>query len=259
MVNLVDAGRASRDADILNDGRRAPRPSLAQAVAGQLQELIGQRKLQAADRLPGERDLAEALKATRPVVREAIRLLEGLGIVSVEHGRGVFLVERQSLPLTDLSQLDSVFRLKLLRQATEVRQLIDTEAARAAARDASSEDLARIAQYLDDSEREPLLSQRKFSLALTFERLIGEATHNEYLVATQRLAHQMFESAWQSSGFIPRAASMRNDQHRSIFAALRTGDDRKAARLMTEHFSLAVFPDEDSPRAAAKTRPKRGT
>lgn len=234
----------------------ARHPSLVQSVSEQLQELIGQRKLQAGDRLPGERELALALQVSRPVVREAIRLLEGLGIVKVEHGKGVFLVERQSLPLTDLSQLDSVFRLKLLRQATQVRQVIDTEAARGAALEATPQDLARIEQYLDASESEPLQSKRKFALDLAFERLIGEAAHNDYLVATQRLAHQMFEAAWQSSGFIPRAASLRNDQHRAIFGALRAGDARKATRLMAEHFSLAIFPDEDAGAVAAKKTPR---
>lgn len=231
-------------------------PSLSQAIAGKLQELIAQSRLRAGDRLPSERDLSAALEVGRPAMREAIRYLEGLGIVTVVHGKGVFVVERQNPPLTNLSALDSGDRLVLLRQATEVRRLLDVEATRQAVRLGTKEDFRRIEAYLDASETEPLLTQRKFAIDLTFEQLICEAAHNPYLQATQRVAHQMFKAAWESSGFIPRPAELRSEHHRDIWAAIRSRDERSAVRLMNEHFALSVLPAKapKSRSAAAKNR-----
>lgn len=225
-------------------GALAPlkRTSLAQAIATKLQELIGREQLQAGDKLPTERDLALQLQVSRPAVREGIRLLEGLGIVQVCHGKGVFVLERQSVPLVDLSQLDSVQRLMLLRQATEARRAVDVEVARLAARDARPEDLERIAGHLRAAQDEPARSRRQFSLDLSFEQLLAEATHNEYLVAVQRVAHQIFSSAWESSGVIPRAAEQRHDQHDEIFDAIRKGDAELAAQRMMSHFTLSIMP-----------------
>ncbi|HTJ98373.1 MAG TPA: GntR family transcriptional regulator [Bordetella sp.] len=218
------------------------RTSLAQAIAHKLRELIAQRKLQGGDRLPSERDLALALEVSRPAIREGMRLLEGLGIVDVRHGKGIFVLERQSVPLTDLSQLDSASRLVLLRQAVDARRAVDVETARVAAREALPEDLRRIGDSLDAAESEPLASRREFSLDLTFEQLLGEATHNPYLIAVQRVAHQMFQSAWESCGFIPRPAQQRNAQHREIFAAVRQGKEALAASRMAAHFELSIAP-----------------
>ncbi len=221
-------------------GAPLKRLNLSQAVASRLQELIAEKKLLAGDRLPSERELSTALEIGRPAVREGIRILEGLGIVEVRHGKGVFILERQSQPLTDLSQLDSTQRVVLLRQATQARRCIDVEAAREAAIAATEDDLARISAYLEEADREPLRSKRQYSLDLGFEVLLGESTHSQYLIALQRTAHQMFISAWTSAGVIPRDADLRSSHHRAIFRAVQARDANLASDLMHEHFRLAI-------------------
>jgi len=221
-------------------GKPLRRESLSQAIANRLQEMIGLRSIAPGDRLPPERELAQMLDVSRSAIREAIRILEGLGIVTVRHGKGVYVCERQLPPLTDLSQLDSVDRLFLLRQATDARRSIDVETARVAALNATDADLAAIEAYLAAADQEPLWSKRQYSLDLGFEALLGQATHNAYLMALQRLAHQMFQAAWESAGVMPRPASMRSEQHREIFAAVRARDADGAAGLMQRHFKLAI-------------------
>jgi GntR family transcriptional repressor for pyruvate dehydrogenase complex len=236
MTALTNPGQAAS----VNVGAPLRRRSLSQAVASRLQELISEKKLSAGDRLPSERELSSALEISRPAVREGIRILEGLGIIEVRHGKGVFILEGQSQPLTDLSQLDSAHRVLLLRQATQARRCIDVEAAIVAANTATAEDLRRIQAYLDEADREPMRSKRQYSLDLGFEVLLGEASHSEYLIALQRTAHQMFIAAWTSAGVIPRAASMRSEHHRDIFAAVQSRDADRAGELMREHFRLAI-------------------
>lgn len=43
------------------------------------------------DRLPSERDLTDAYGVSRPTIRDAIGLLRSQGIVTAEHGKGVFV------------------------------------------------------------------------------------------------------------------------------------------------------------------------
>jgi GntR family transcriptional repressor for pyruvate dehydrogenase complex len=48
-------------------------------------------------KLPSIRDLAIEYKASTVIIREAVIVLETLGIVQIEHGKGVFLVQPDSL------------------------------------------------------------------------------------------------------------------------------------------------------------------
>ena len=47
--------------------------------------------LKAGDRLLPERELAQALDVSRPVLREALRSLAMLGLLDIQHGRGAFV------------------------------------------------------------------------------------------------------------------------------------------------------------------------
>ena len=85
-------------------------------------------------------------------------------------------------------------------------------------------------------------TKRQYSMDLGFEQAIGEATRNPYLIEIQRNAHAMFEAAWHSGGFIPRAADERNKQHQAIFKAIESRDSKHAAEVMSRHFDLGIQP-----------------
>ena len=60
-------------------------------VSDHLQALILQGGLKPGDRLPSQRDLALQLGVSRPSLREAISVLETMGLVSVRVGSGVYV------------------------------------------------------------------------------------------------------------------------------------------------------------------------
>jgi len=68
---------------------RAPgRRRLHEDVAEQLRDAILDGRLRAGEKLPPERELAEQFAVNRTSVREAIKVLEGLGLVQVRQGDG---------------------------------------------------------------------------------------------------------------------------------------------------------------------------
>ncbi len=220
--------------------RPVTRQLVPDAIVSQLQEMIAKNSLRAGDRVASERELAVELKVSRSAVREAVKIMVSLGILEVRQGAGTFVCEPQHRPLVDLSQLRSAERRRMILQATDVRRLIDIEAARQAALVATSEDLLLIESYLHASETEPLRTKRMYAMDLGFEQAIGEATHNSYLIEVQRVAHAMFESAWRSGGFIPRDAAERNRQHKAILEAIKSRDSERAAEVMSRHFDLGI-------------------
>ncbi len=68
----------------------ASRPT-ADEVARQIELLVLEGVLHPGDRLPGERELAARLAVSRPVLRDALKTLEGRGLIESRHGGGTFV------------------------------------------------------------------------------------------------------------------------------------------------------------------------
>jgi GntR family transcriptional regulator len=77
-------------------------------------EMIQQQNMKVGDRLPSEAELTEAFDISRPMLREALRLLEQEGLVRTEHGRGRFLSAAAALnvarPITAYESITAMLR-----------------------------------------------------------------------------------------------------------------------------------------------------
>lgn len=90
--------------------RRSGVPAFRQ-VAADLREKITSGRLAPGEQLPSERDLVEKYGVSRPTVRDAVNMLRSEGLVTSEHGRGVFV-----RPPTSIRRLA---RSRLSRDARE--------------------------------------------------------------------------------------------------------------------------------------------
>ncbi|QRG05648.1 FadR family transcriptional regulator [Xanthobacter dioxanivorans] len=85
----MQARRAKRNMSVL---KKATQP-IPIRTAEAIQALIRERGLKAGDALPAQRQLADHLGVSRPSLREALSILETLGLISVEAGRGVYVID----------------------------------------------------------------------------------------------------------------------------------------------------------------------
>lgn len=90
--------------------RRSGVPAFRQ-VAADLREKITSGLLAPGDRLPSERELVDEYGVSRPTVRDAVNLLRSEGLVTSEHGRGVFVRPPASI--------QRLARARLSREARE--------------------------------------------------------------------------------------------------------------------------------------------
>ncbi|WP_131765077.1 GntR family transcriptional regulator [Candidatus Protofrankia californiensis] len=81
--------------------RTSDRPAYQQ-IADELREKIVTGILPEKAKLPSERELSEEYEAARVTVRQAIAVLRGEGLISAEHGRGIFV--RQRRPIRRIAQ-----------------------------------------------------------------------------------------------------------------------------------------------------------
>ncbi len=65
--------------------------SLSEAAIEQIKELIVSRKREPGSKLPSERELVDQLKISRASVREALRMLEIMGLVEIKPGKATYV------------------------------------------------------------------------------------------------------------------------------------------------------------------------
>ncbi len=214
---------------------------LYQRVAASITEAIETGRWSPGTRLPGERDLAEEYKVSRPTIREAMIALEMRGWIEARHGSGLYVTRREpdGGERADALNLDvGAFDL------TEARILFEGEAVALAAVSITDEQIAEIEAILDDmgadDSNDPAVmdADRRFHLA------IAAATDNaairsvvEYLwdLRTRSpLAANMFARA-KRGGITPRV-----EEHRPILAALKARDPQGARNAMRRHLRGVV-------------------
>lgn len=89
--------------------RRSGVPAFRQ-VAADLRDKISAGEYTPGDRLPSERELVETYGVSRPTIRDAVNVLRTEGVVSAEHGRGVFVRPPSSIRRLSRSRLSKAAR-----------------------------------------------------------------------------------------------------------------------------------------------------
>jgi len=227
------------------------RSTLAEQIVAILKRFILLEGLQVGDKLPSERDLAAALGVSHRVVREALNILTGEGMVLKEHGRGSFVraFDRQRLEAETVVAPHFPDPVALF----EARCAIEVGNMYIVARRATDEDLATLQDIVDDMEQKARQGEGPSAPDIVFHLTLLRATHNETL---QRFAYLIRESlrrnVYISPGILSR--SMGDDSralhtHRAIVDALRERDGTKAALAMIHHLkgTLNRLWEVDSP------------
>lgn len=203
-----------------------------------LQEItayIDENNLKPGDRLPGDREFVNALRVSRPLVQQALKVLEGLGRVKIVHGLGSFVAD-DSVQVLAAELTRGIADTQVLNeQLLEARELIDSQAMRCAFRRQCPGLLDELRRILQARDGELADEPDEASLDLSFEAAFGRFCGNEVLARLQAVVHHSFLQAQidQDRPLGDRIALHR--EHGAIFHALEAEDLETAMELFTQH------------------------
>lgn len=201
------------------------------------------------ERLPAERALAEELGVSRPSVREALRVLEAMGIVRTAVGSGpdagATVVDRPAAGLGAAVRLHVASGTLAVRDVVETRVLLETWAVRAAG-DRGAENGEEVvatlaeARALLDRMDDPALPAADFrELDATFHVLLVRLAGNALVEAVMTGLRGAIESyVAAGSAALPsweRTAARLRAEHRAVLSAVAEGDGERAAREVRAH------------------------
>ncbi|MDA0166425.1 FCD domain-containing protein [Solirubrobacter ginsenosidimutans] len=217
-----------------------PRRAFEGAVE-QIAQRIRHGDLGEGDRLPSERQLAEAMRISRPTLREAVKVLSKAGVLEVHPGAtGGIFVASGYVPIELLRQQSDV-RLAEVAGVLEARRLLEPQVARFAAENASEADFERM-QMTIEAHKQMLRSgevlereDRFLQLDMQFHVRMAEATGNATVVGLMRSLLRRLEIGRDLALRQPPIPEWVVDIHERTLAALRSCDDAAIAAVMDEH------------------------
>lgn len=199
------------------------------------------------DQLPNERDLAEQLQVSRASVREALRTLGNMGFIESQVGvNGGTYVKEITIdgiidPVSDM--LGSEHRIIL--EMLDFRLVIETEYARIAAEQRSSEDLEKIRESLILMEQEVENNEIGLGGDNAFHEAIALATHNSVFLKMLLVSKSLLSRTRETTLSIKGQPKMSVEDHWKIYQAIEAGNPDEAATQMRTHLIKAQKNAED--------------
>jgi len=218
-------------------------PKAPDLLADRLREQILSGAFAEGDVLPTERVLGAQTGLGRSSIREALRILENQGFVSVRSGRKGGQVVRFPARASIEASLEHFIRAQRLRLVSllEVRETVEPSAARLAARHRQNADLVKLDRAQRDLESafEDIPAFLRANVA--WHLAVTEASHNELLIAFMAAIALAVHAATDIKNF--NSENVRHatvNIHWRVVAAIRAGDEDAAERRMRRHVTAYV-------------------
>lgn len=211
---------------------RLTRTRLYEQVAEQITTWIHANGLQAGDRLPPERELAQRLGVSRATLSQALVALEVIGVVSVRHGDGTVLSDAPG-PRRIVEAIRA--HANRLPEIIDTRDALETKIAALAAQRRTPEDLARIEEALTAMATEVEAGGRGVEGDERFHGAVTAAAHSLLLARLMDEIRDLIRETRIESLSQPGRPSESLAGHRAIADAIRAGDPEAAAAAMHAH------------------------
>lgn len=209
----------------LSDLTPLGRKSAAQQVFEDLRDLIRSGRVPPGTRLPSESQMAARYAVSRPVIREALRSLNALGLTQTRTGSGTFVTGAGA---------DLRFGGYTAADLMEARPFVEIPAAGWAALRRSEAELARLTALCERMDAEPD-PEAWVRLDSDFHGLIARVSKNAIFA---KIVHDVRDalrgqSCWLNLQGPRRDAS--NREHRVILGAIARGSETDARAAMEAH------------------------
>jgi DNA-binding FadR family transcriptional regulator len=216
---------------IHNMPRKAP---LYQRGQEQIRQFILDQSLVAGDALPSETELASQLGMSRLSLREAVRGLQTVGVLTVQHGGSVRVAEFSFKPILDNLPYGLQAGGRSFRDLLELRESLEEGLC------------VRLLEVLRprDLERLTAIARAMGDDGADLEELDRRFHEQLYLPLENPLVTQIIEMFWQAfdrmrtSHTVPVPTAERLVQvHLAIVDALAERDEKRLAQAMRDHFA----------------------
>jgi DNA-binding FadR family transcriptional regulator len=202
-------------------------------VVAQLRRRILEGQYSYEERLPAERNLAEAFGVSRGTIRSVLQILEQQHLVTRQLGSGTYVSHKEITNQQEISSITSPLEM------VEVRIAIEPQMVRLAIANASSRDLEEMRNALRQCETCDGDSEKFARADTAFHMALAHCSKNKLMYwLYERISEVRRHSQWRSMKsklLTPERMDYYNSQHHALYDAIATRDTTRAVNLIKDH------------------------
>ena len=226
--------RASRVQPVEPQFRRVNKVSISEDIAQQILDLISSGKLTPGQRLPSERELCKNFGAARSSLREALRGLSMIGVLTARVGEGTSVAADGGKFLGKIMEWRLITEKHDIENLLEVRVALEGIAAANVAREGSQADIARLSTLLSKMKSSVKDKKQFAALDLEFHVTLAKASGNSLLFDLVSMIRNQLVTALDKL-LLPQVRPLTYKEHAAIVEAIVQRDADRARDAMHTH------------------------
>lgn len=215
--------------------------SLSEKVEVQLKEAILQKVYLPGEQFPRELELVEIFCVSRTVIREALFMLAGQGLITINGRNGVYVSE------IDFPNVVNPFSLLLKQKCGEsshlylkqIRRLIEPEIARLAAEKRTDTDMAFLKKTFSEMQNRKNQPKKMIEMDIQFHRRLAYAAGNPIIPIIMEPIFLLLPEFISENYKLSHAPDISIEQHKEILTCLERQDTEATYEAMTAHMKTA--------------------
>jgi GntR family transcriptional repressor for pyruvate dehydrogenase complex len=217
--------------------------SVVTHVIDRIKEALMNRELKPGDFLPSETELAKNLGVGKTSIREAVKMLQALGIVEVRRGQGTIV-----RPLSGENFINSmIFFLSLedghTQDIIDLRRMFEPAYTLMAMYNATEEDCENVKETHRHLEKAINEGTQTVTDDLAFHRAILQCTHNPFVIWIGEAILQLFKKAMSRAMQMQPQSTL--EYHSAILKAFCEQDKPKLLEALYKSFEQWKTPVEE--------------
>ena len=210
-------------------------------VIEKVKKMILSGELKPGEKLPPEREFAEKLEVSRNSVREAIGIMDMMGIVSSQQGSGNYVTCEFQKSITETMAMMFAMDQVNDKQISQVRYSLEVLAFTLALDRVREEDLAKMEECVEKLDKNGD-SKNNATLDKIIHYTLARASGNQLLIDILEACSGVFDIFIEDMRYgILKNENRKtelNECHRHLVDALREGDREKGLQALKWHFEM---------------------
>ncbi|SMQ84894.1 DNA-binding transcriptional regulator, FadR family [Bacillus sp. OV166] len=168
--------------------------SMHEMIAEEIKRFINEHQLKRGDKLPSVAELTTKLGVSRSSIREGLRYLEGINVIEIQNGKGIFVKNGDELKIE--AKIDVEQEKNYLLHISELRRALEGKAVELATLRATDEEIKEMERLIAEvtSLKDAGIDSSEEDWA--FHKAIYKASHNPLLESVAESVSDTFNKLW---------------------------------------------------------------
>jgi len=230
---------------------------LSQQIADHLEEVIlSSPTSRISEKLPSEMKLAKQYNVSRPIIREAMKLLQERGLLTLKNGSGAYITRPETNTVMNavsrIMQADKISAEEL----TQMRGILELSSVDLAVQQITDEQLQEMKRIITTFSDTTLPLKKRVSLDESFHIAIAQASGNNLMVMFITVLTSLLRDYMGKGVLVDGGIDDGIRRHQEIFFALEKHDAQAAHQAMVDHLRVSSENVKEFDKQGAKLAKK---